>query len=541
MDLLIQNNVNIDKNYLDQLDRMESMPLSLELFKNTSTIYDIPIKAWIYRNNNGTGNISMGQVYQLVNYLNDIFERNTNISFYLLCDIGLVNNSNYANNGEQYFNEYITNNRVPGAINVHFVINSSWKGRGTWPWDDPNFAFAVQTEYSFLGLTNLVQIANTTAHEIGHTLGLYHTHHPGRRENKFDLNEQCGDCYQEAVSRSKRQGVACVSTFDKKKCEVNGDFLCDTAADPGLYYPLRVPASYVLSGCDFDNVSAGTDNWGDTWAPTVENIMDYAPYSCRSVFSPLQVAKMYGYIGDIGISYPALNISGPNSLCSGNIATYSVPYQSGVTFFWEMPYNMNLLDGQGTNTDIQDPPIDGYDQACPLYTYTYSTPYIGNADYEWSVTNGYIVSGQYTNQVQIALTQSPSQQTIIDLELTNVCDSSLFGQKIVTHGDPPFPAQQCFSHQDKNGESLENQESFISDRDILLYPNPASTAIDIIIPKEEKYNVVLLDIAGRKIYESDKDMQRHFRLDVQAYPEGIYIIHLMGKYQTFSKRLILKR
>lgn len=569
VNILLQNNVNIDENYLQQLETMETLPtMNSKMLKAVSTHYEIPIKACIYRNNNGSGNISQNQVKQVISYLNNIFETNTNITFYLLCDIGLVNNTNYANNGGQYFNDYVANNKIAGAINIHFVINSSWKGRGTWPWDNPNFACAVATEYT-LGFTNFMHIANTTAHEIGHTLGLYHTHHPGRRGNKFHLNEQCGDCYQESVNRSKRQGIACISTFDERKCEVNGDFLCDTAGDPGLYYPLRVPASYVLAGCDFDNVSAGTDNWGDAWTPTVENIMDYAPYSCRSVFSPLQVAKMYGYIGDIGITYPTLNISGPNNLCLGSIATYSVPYQSDVTYFWEMPYNMNLISGQGSNSvvvesagnyggiikvtpscgnrtvtktilNIQELAIEGYDQACPLFTYTYSAPYISNADYEWTITNGYVVSGQYSNQAQIALTQHPSQQTIINVELTNVCNYSLYGQKTVIHGDPPFPAQQCFLHQD-NKEILEDNISFIDDKEILLYPNPASTAVDIIISNREKYNVILFDITGRKLYESDKNIQGNLTIDVQSYPEGIYIIHIVGKYQTISKRLILKK
>lgn len=573
VDLLIQNNVNIDKNYLDQLDRMESMPLMKpELFKNTSTYYEIPIKAWIYRNNNGTGNISTSQVYQVVDELNSIYNSKTNIRFYLLCDISVINNSNYTNYGDQYFSTYTANNRVTGAINVHFVYSSApppnekWGGLAYMPWGDTPFSCAVQT----IGFSTFT-VGNTLSHEIGHNLGLRHTHDNPRQPNNNGYNESAGNCYQEAVSRSKRQGLFCVSTIDELKCEINGDGLCDTPADPGIYKKNRNPKYYLEpNSCTYDPSAGGQDNWGDTWIPNTSNIMSYSPYYCRNFFSPLQVAKMYGYIGDIGISYPALNISGPNSLCSGNIATYSVPYQSGVTFLWEMPYNMNLLDGQGTNAvlvesagnyggimevtpscgnrtakktilNIQDPPIEGYDQACPLYTYTYSTPYIGNADYEWSVTNGYIVSGQYTNQVQIALTQSPSQQTIIDLELTNVCDSSLFGQKIVTHGDPPFPAQQCFSHQDKNGKSLENQVSFISDKDILLYPNPASTAINILIPNEERYSVSLLDMAGRELFENNKGFQRNFTLDVQSYPDGVYVIYLVGKQQTFSKRLILKR
>ncbi len=570
VDILMENGININKNYLKQIEEAEAMPvMGSEMFKSSSTHYDIPIKAWIYRNNNGTGNITTGQVYQVVNNLNNLFSANTNINFYLLCDIEVINNSNYANNGGQYFDDYINDNRVSGAINIHFVIQSSWKGRATWPWDNPSFACAVETD-SFYDLANIGQIANTTAHEIGHTLGLYHTHHPGRRGNNFDLNEQCGDCYQEAVSRSKRQGVLCVSTFNKKKCEVNGDFLCDTPADPGLFYSLRYPQSYVLSGCEFDEISAGKDNWGDTWQPQIENIMGYAPYSCRSVFSPLQVAKMYGYIDDIGINYPTLNISGPNYLCAGNMATFSVPFQSGITFFWEMPYNMNLISGQGTNSvvvqsagnyggtikvtpscgnraakkimmNIQEPAIEGYDQACPLFTYTYSTPFIANADYEWTVTNGYVVSGQYTNEAQIALTSSPSHQTIIDLELSNVCTQNLYNQKIVTHGDPPPPAQQCFSQQEKNPELFTKKENWLLDEDILVYPNPANTGIAVVVPNEKKYKVVILDMTGRKLFESEKAMQGYFTMNVQSYPVGIYIMQLIGESQKISKKIILKR
>ena len=58
VDVFLENNVNIDKDYLDKLDGMETMPvMSPSMFKSTSTLYEIPIKAWIYRNNNGSGYI----------------------------------------------------------------------------------------------------------------------------------------------------------------------------------------------------------------------------------------------------------------------------------------------------------------------------------------------------------------------------------------------------------------------------------------------------------------------------------------------------
>ncbi|MBC7485886.1 MAG: hypothetical protein H7282_03955 [Cytophagaceae bacterium] len=81
-----------------------------------------------------------------------------------------------------------------------------------------------------------------------HQIGLQHTHNAN--QNGTDTNEECGDCYQESVSRIRTQSVACVSTIGKNKCEVNGDFLCDTDADPKLNRSgmLRGSNGYTYTG-----------------------------------------------------------------------------------------------------------------------------------------------------------------------------------------------------------------------------------------------------------------------------------------------------
>lgn len=259
---------------------------------------------------------------------------------------------------------------------------------------------------------------------------------------------------------------------------------------------------------------------------------------------------MYGYIDDIGINYPSFNITGPTSLCGGQTGTYTVNTIPGVTTYtWQKPYNMNILSGQGTNSitlyavsdfggtlsvtpncgtksakftimNINSITIDGFDQACPLYTYTFTAPYFSSADYDWSVTNGYVVSGQSTNEVQIALTTSSTNQSIVDLEVTGLCTNSIYGQKIVTHGDPPPPAEQCFSYKINGSSDKQTQRNVIGD--ILLYPNPTSIEVNIIPPNQDIYSLVIYDSFGRILYVKSEKILGKTTLRTEQFPAGIY-------------------
>lgn len=73
--------------------------------------------------------------------------------------------------------------------------------------------------------------ANTLAHELGHTLGLSHTHAKGKYSSKD--NAECNNCNQESVNKNRNQEAYCWFKFSAgKKCDRNADGLCDTDADP---------------------------------------------------------------------------------------------------------------------------------------------------------------------------------------------------------------------------------------------------------------------------------------------------------------------
>ncbi len=97
----------------------------------------------------------------------------------------------------------------------------------------------------------------TGAHEIGHFLGLRHTHYGGER----------------VVTRLEWPG----GSAECDGCSDTGDGMCDTPHDPG-----RAVCSYMVPSCE---------SVCDGFAPDVTNLMSYY-HECRRRFSADQIARM---------------------------------------------------------------------------------------------------------------------------------------------------------------------------------------------------------------------------------------------------------
>ena len=101
------------------------------------------------------------------------------------------------------------------------------------------------------------------SHEMGHCLGLFHTHH---------AMEQGG----------------CEELVNRNNCIECGDFVCDTPADPGLFLEVD-GASCTWSG-------HALDSQGQEMQPDLHNIMSYTHPRCMTHFSEGQGARMRYYI-----------------------------------------------------------------------------------------------------------------------------------------------------------------------------------------------------------------------------------------------------
>ncbi len=150
---------------------------------------------------------------------------------------------------------------VPNTINVFYIDDIGGQvfdrnfvaGISTFPWmGEPKDRFIImKKEFSKNG--------PTLAHELGHFLGLLHTHEPAL-------------------------GLEFVNGSN---CSQAGDQVCDTPADPNL-------GITGLNGCTYEgNV---LDPNGEPYKPSPSNLMSYAPDRCQFFFTEGQAERMQFFI-----------------------------------------------------------------------------------------------------------------------------------------------------------------------------------------------------------------------------------------------------
>jgi hypothetical protein len=77
--------------------------------------------------------------------------------------------------------------------------------------------------------------------------------------------------------------------------------------------------------------------------------------------------------------------------------------------------------------------------------------------------------------------------------------------------------------------------------DISIYPNPASSEINININNKTLKNIQILDISGKTILEKKiNTLENKFTIDLSSLESGIYIVNLQTKKEVFSSKLIIE-
>ncbi len=250
------NNNNFLLDYLKIFDRLDS----------GYVYFRVPIVIHIYLNPHETQKRLLIDIQRVIQRLNAIYATNkTGIQFYLAQIIFLQNNRHLKANYLLEAPIISSKDQYKHAINVYYVNVLEQK-----------FLFKKSYYHGvYNSLTKSIIIIRhasrtTLAHEIGHFFGLKHTHENWKKsKNK-----------QECVSRTRQKGIFKKQTI----CEVNGDGLSDTPAEPNL-------TGYTNKECQYTGTL--TDAWSEPYEPHTNNMMSYPGHrECRTNFTPMQRAVM---------------------------------------------------------------------------------------------------------------------------------------------------------------------------------------------------------------------------------------------------------
>lgn len=431
---------------------------------------------------------------------------------------------------------------IPGAY------NSCWVKTGSMP----------------SGYDGDLQISNILAHEMGHTLGLLHTHHPGRLPSVVTNPDNAtisNGCYQESVSRVSRNYWynGCSSTDNKLKCEVNGDFLSDTNADPNVRAggSLSSPASGCTYSVTNSNSDYSVDNWGAAWTPPTTNIMSYSTIECRTSFTTSQIGVLWYYSNLFKQAYPnALATIEGNStvICSGT--TYSVPASmiSVTNYNWSASPNIAIVSGQTLSTVSVKSTASGSGK---IYL-DVTTPY-GSFCFEKTVTVDFAVPSTPT---YISIDNTTCPEFYFDVSPVSTASSYTWqynelpsgpvttfttintssGRKVFTNGKSYRIGVKANNSCGSSGfftTTFTVSCNGAGGHKLTYFPNPAQEKLTVeMTPIAEKYindetpfmdEVILINQEGETVKSSLK-INKKVELDIRGLKKGNYFLHVrIGK------------
>lgn len=241
----------VTNNNLEVIHQLRNDLQRFDADKYRSHAFEIPVQIHIINNNDGKGGTDEQIIFQELDLLNDIYAQ-ANIEFFVNQNINYIDSDRFFDFNKADEEALAAGNDVDGALNIYFANTVSTS----------NSNICGYTHLPGSGLDRVFMAkgcagnGSTLAHEIGHYLSLLHTHGFSTGSNEL---------------------------VDGSNCEVEGDLICDTPADPKL-------TGLVNSDCEY--TGTGVDANGHTYNPAVDNIMSYAPSYCRSTFTQEQINQM---------------------------------------------------------------------------------------------------------------------------------------------------------------------------------------------------------------------------------------------------------
>jgi|GEM_PF-884751 len=252
----------------------------------TAGYTQLPVRIHIVTQTDGSGGISLTNINKAMANLNFVYQQE-DIEFFI-AEVNYIANSTYYEFNQSDENNLCQPNETDDAANVFFV-NSITTNSGGGACGYARYPSNNDVTLRILmdnGCT-LNGVNGTFVHEFGHFFNLPHTHNG-------TINGP-GSSNAEHVPRSGANS----------NCSTNGDYVCDTEANP----------NGTTSNCVY--TGGGQDIFGNDYTPDVDNIMSYFPDGCGGIFTPGQYARIAVGLAT-RLAHTAYDVDGAAPLANAN-------------------------------------------------------------------------------------------------------------------------------------------------------------------------------------------------------------------------------
>ncbi len=238
-------------------------------FEKSNDLLYVPLTVYILGTDEGEGYASVNSILNALCTLNEDFA-GSNIQFYVEGDFRYVNRTSYYDHnsksmGDRMYNEF----NVPNTLNCYLVSNANGAA---------GYAIDIGGNGVVIRKSELTNGNHTWGHEIGHTLGLYHTFFGWEWVDNPDYSTNAPN------SVGGRQ----VERVNGSNCESAADGFCDTSPD------------YLNNRWECDSEGFSTilqkDPAGESFKSDGTNIMSYSLDRCVSRFSNEQAQAMRAHL-----------------------------------------------------------------------------------------------------------------------------------------------------------------------------------------------------------------------------------------------------
>ncbi|MDG5492991.1 T9SS type A sorting domain-containing protein [Psychroserpens sp. SPM9] len=523
------------KNLLPQIQQFEQEFYQRANFRSSSALSSVPIKAHILRDDSGSGGLTETQLNDAISVMNTYYA-NAYIEFFLCDGINYINSSEFFDFTTDEQDALTNPNNVDNVINIYFANTvSTTEGGGLC-----GYAYFPGGPEVILMANSCATNGSTLSHEMGHFFALSHTH-------------------------GNTNGALTTELVDGSNCDTDGDFICDTPADPQLGF------NNVSTACTY--VGSATDANGDFFAPNELNIMSYSRKSCRTEFSEQQYARIYGVYqaSRFDMACPSFNLRIASNFDRDCDPTLDVEF-SDISF-----------GATSWQWDVDGDDIIDYTTQNVSHTYTTS----GQYDVALTASNGsntitkvfenYIEVGSEaisTNEIVLTLTTDDwANETSWELKDSN--DSVLYASPTYTSDDDfqtftynfTVSTNECYTFEiaDSYGDgiccfsgtgsytltTLEGNpiasggdysfgevtymsnavlsvEDYFTDTNISVYPNPTKNTLNIQVSNSNDLpdSYTIYNVLGQHIMSKTIINESDLSIETKNFSEGVYYIKL---------------